>query len=401
MKHSFFLFILIHLLVYTQAQIGIGTINPHASAKLDVSSTTSGFLPPRMTIGERNLISSPAEGLIIYNTTSGCINVYNGTQWREMCPTIIAGSVSALICGAPAITGSLTSGLAASGVTIAVSYTGGSGNGETHPGQIVTSTGISGLTATLPPGTFATGNSTLSYSISGTPSSYGTANFALNIGGQTCTLALPVFQCGASTVTFTYKGSTVTYGTVVGANNKCWLDRNLGASQVAVSTTDAAGYGDLFQWGRGDDNHQNRNSGTSSSLSSSDNAGSGSFILAPSTPNDWRSPQNGALWQGGNGVNNPCPSGYRLPTETELNTERINWSSNSAAGAFGSPLKLTMAGLRGYFGGSLGNVNTVGGYWSSTTTGTMSKYLYITDASNALINVSDRAVGFSVRCIKD
>lgn len=332
-------------------QIGIGTTNPHASAKLDVSSTNSGFLPPRMTTAERNLISTPAEGLIIYNTTSGCINVYNGTQWREICPAVIAGTISALICGSPAITGSLTSGLAASGVTSVVSYTGGSGNGETHPGQIVTSTGISGLTATLPPGTFASGSSSLTYSISGTPSSHGTANFALNIGGQTCTLALPVFQCGVSTVTFTYKGSSVTYGTVVGANNKCWLDRNLGASQVALSATDAAGHGDLFQWGRGDDNHQNRNSGVISVLSSSDNAGNGSFILISSTPYDWRSPQNDALWQGVIGVNNPCPSGYRLPTESELNTERNSWSSNSASGAFGSPLKLTKAGVRGNYSG--------------------------------------------------
>lgn len=65
--------------------VGIGTENPHSSAKLEVSSTNSGFLPPRMTYAQRNSISNPAEGLIIYCTD--ClpkqVQVYNGTQWTD------------------------------------------------------------------------------------------------------------------------------------------------------------------------------------------------------------------------------------------------------------------------------------------------------------------------------
>ncbi|MEY4885721.1 MAG: hypothetical protein RL151_1030, partial [Bacteroidota bacterium] len=260
MKFLSLAFITMFLIDAPCAQVGIGTSTPDPSAKLDISSVTLGFLPPRMTNAQRNAISSPAAGLVIFNTTSGCINVYSGTQWREICPTVITGSIAALNCASPTITGSLTSGVAASGVSSMVSYTGGSGNGDSHPGQTVTSTGISGLTATLPSGTFNSGSGSLTYSISGTPSTYGSANFALNIGGQTCTMVLPVFQCGASTVTFTYRGATVTYGTVVGANGKCWLDRNLGASRVATTVTDATAYGDLFQWGRLDDGGQDRNS---------------------------------------------------------------------------------------------------------------------------------------------
>ena len=67
--------------VITQAQVGIGTATPAASAQLDVSSTTRGFLPPRMTTAERNLIVTPATGLIIYNTTISGIQIYNGTTW--------------------------------------------------------------------------------------------------------------------------------------------------------------------------------------------------------------------------------------------------------------------------------------------------------------------------------
>ncbi len=94
------------------------------------------------------------------------------------------------------------------------------------------------------------------------------------------------------------------------STGKTWMDRNLGASRVATSSTDAAAYGDLYQWGRLADGHQCRNSGTTTQLSSSDVPDHGDFILASSSPFDWRSPQNDNLWQGVNGVNNPCPMEY-------------------------------------------------------------------------------------------
>ena len=50
---------------YVIAQVGIGTTSPNASALLDVSSTTKGFLPPRLTFMQRQTISTPAQGLMI------------------------------------------------------------------------------------------------------------------------------------------------------------------------------------------------------------------------------------------------------------------------------------------------------------------------------------------------
>ncbi len=72
------------LLVITfsaNAQVGVGTTTPAASAQLDVTSTTKGFLPPRMDSTQRNAIVSPPAGLTIYNTTSKGFECYNGTAW--------------------------------------------------------------------------------------------------------------------------------------------------------------------------------------------------------------------------------------------------------------------------------------------------------------------------------
>ena len=178
------------------------------------------------------------------------------------------------------------------------------------------------------------------------------------------------------------------------------MDRNLGASQVATSSSDAASYGDLYQWGRRADGHQCRTSATTAALSSIDQPAHGNFILAPSTPYDWRSPQNTNLWQGVNGINNPCPSGYRIPTEPELEAERLCWSVNTSVGAFASALKLPMAGYRNYSNGSLSYVGTYGYYWSSTVSSTFSRYLFF-GSSIAVMGTDGRANGFAVRCLKD
>ncbi len=182
------------------------------------------------------------------------------------------------------------------------------------------------------------------------------------------------------------------------------MDRNLGATQVATSSTDTNSYGDLYQWGRRSDGHQCRTSPTTSISSSVDQPTHGDFILAPNSPYDWRSPQNTNLWQGVNGINNPCPSGYRLPTEAELNAERLSWSSNNAAGAFDTPLKFPMAGFHDNPTGLFANFGMYSYYWSSTVgsavSGTYSQFLFF-GSSSALLDATYRANGLSVRCIKD
>lgn len=73
--------VLFFVITSVHAQVGIGTTSPNISAQLDVYSTTKGFLPPRMTTAERTAIASAVAGLVVYNTTIGQLEYYNGTSW--------------------------------------------------------------------------------------------------------------------------------------------------------------------------------------------------------------------------------------------------------------------------------------------------------------------------------
>ncbi|NGZ90214.1 hypothetical protein [Psychroflexus maritimus] len=88
MKKTLFTIVIALIAIHTtNAQVGIGTTTPDASAQLEVQSTTKGFLPPRMIAAKRNTISNPAQGLMIYCTNCGSngeAQLYNGTDWTNM-----------------------------------------------------------------------------------------------------------------------------------------------------------------------------------------------------------------------------------------------------------------------------------------------------------------------------
>ena len=88
-KKPFLGIVLIALSFNTIAQVGIGTSNPHASAALEIQSTSKGFLFPRMTKVARDAISNIATGLTIYCTDGstsggGVLQVYNGSNWEDL-----------------------------------------------------------------------------------------------------------------------------------------------------------------------------------------------------------------------------------------------------------------------------------------------------------------------------
>ncbi len=69
------------------------------SALLSMTSTTKGFLPPRMTTTQRDAIATPATGLMIYNTTTGAYNVYDGAAWVALAQLTSGGDIQLTTAG--------------------------------------------------------------------------------------------------------------------------------------------------------------------------------------------------------------------------------------------------------------------------------------------------------------
>lgn len=85
MKKTILSFLFLLTIISAMAQnVGIGTTNPNNSAVLDLSSTTRGFLPPRMTTTQMFGIQNPASGLLVFNSTYDELYQYNGSLWRPL-----------------------------------------------------------------------------------------------------------------------------------------------------------------------------------------------------------------------------------------------------------------------------------------------------------------------------
>jgi uncharacterized protein (TIGR02145 family) len=370
-----------------RGQVVVGGTTPDPSAVLDIRSTEKGVLLPRLTTAQRDAVSSPATGLTIFNTTTNCLETNLGTpaapDWLRMsCRSWV---VSALDCGNTVLTGSLIAGESASGVTVNVPYTGG--NGAVYEAQLVTSTGAAGLTATLNAGSLASGSGSLSYTITGTPASGGTASFALSAGGQTCVLNIPVnIICRAKVTATEYK------------NFMCY---NLGSASTSADpfTPGWEINGGYWQWGI---NTQAAEGPTATDPK--DGAVSGwNTTLAP----------NGSLADGSKTANDPCPVGHRVPTKDQWdgvvanNTPTFVGTFNSSATnyeagiKFGDQLMLPVAGYRDFGDGTLLDRGSVGFYWSSTEDGTDDAWTLGFDNSVANTLNASRTFGNSVRCIED
>ena len=277
------------MIIDGSGNVGIGTSAVATSSILELSSSTKGFLPPRLTTAQRNAISNTVTFLIIFNTDTQRMNIYR---------------------------------------------------------QLVDMDG----------------------------------SFARFDGHS--------------------------YDLILSSTGRIWLDRNLGANRVAQSYSDHEAYGDLYQWGRSPDGHQEI-SWTNSSTGTQDNGGttvranypaSALFITNSSSPYDWRVDSNDNLWIDSN---NPCPRGFRLPTKEEWDDELALWGTTDFNGAFGSVLKLTAPGYRANWNGSLQATGGNGFYWAAEVTGDLSRALFFSSSTANTNNDYRRAYGCSVRCIKD
>jgi uncharacterized protein (TIGR02145 family) len=261
----------------TFAQVGIDTTDP--KGVLDIVSTNSGIILSR--VANTSAITSPVNGMLVYDMASKCIKVYQNSAWSDC-------------------------------------LVGGSGSDT----DITTSTG------------------------------------------------------------------------------KTWMDRNLGAAEVAASSTDPASYGDLYQWGRAADGHEKRTSVITAGPVAAGSEGA-NFITSNVAPYDWLSTKDDTRWGATKTAHDPCPTGYRLPTEVELDAERLLFSTNNASGAHAYALKLPAAGFRYYHNGTVSDEGILGCYWSSTAaTGGGGRELFFNNNS-AGGRTENRANGYSVRCIKE
>ncbi len=274
----------------TFAQVAVGTTSPDASAALDVTSTTQGFLPPRMTRAQMNAIAAPAAGLMVY--CSDC----------------------------------------------------------------------------TPKGVYVNNDSNDS----------GSSEFINMITGENTNI-----------------DTTTAVVDLISTTGRIWMDRNLGATQAATAYNDAAAAGDMYQWGRAKDGHESRTSSTTTTKAESEDPGHGDFIIG--TGLIWTERDPNALWP--TGLNDPCPTGYRVPTEAEFQAEIDNFTTNNDDGAF-EALKLSLSGFRWSGTGAFLPSLSAGGYYWSSTYGDIGRSLDF-DFDIATMNSNHSGSALAIRCIKE
>ncbi|CAA7392628.1 fibrobacter succinogenes major paralogous domain-containing protein [Chryseobacterium fistulae] len=534
---------------YSQVRIANSTANSSAansSAFIDASSNPSynatanvgkGLLFPRTDLttfsafsqgpfGIGNNYPTFYDGFIVFNTANSGIagvgstegtlcrgfwyydnpsTTIDGGTWKPVRPdlcSIVSPTVTTLDCPGAILTGTLTEGVMASGVSVQVPYTGG--NGATYPaGLPIASTGVAGLTATLQGGTLANGNGNLTYTIAGTPTSSGNATFAISFGGQSCSFSIPVvsngpavtlnctpvvefptgnlnitqgvnltnasnyssafsytvnvpgsypgqtipstgvlgltatllagqtptnvgtsstivffitgtaLSTGIASFTFTFGGQTCTFTrTVVGGggpvnpgtvvmcgSSKLWMTHNLGADMSANPNIPSAQIqGAKYQWGQPN-----------------------AFVsqAGDQTPNPIAMPFYNAnnSWGAIKTNTDPCPAGFRVPTDAEWTNLVFGSNPHIFLGVFtdsptnfggaiqyscnGNFLTFPYVGERGMNNGAIVGRGATGMYWKSTL-GSGSNGLRFTTGGPIIYNqIGELGNGYAVRCISE
>jgi uncharacterized protein (TIGR02145 family) len=357
------------------SQVGIGTTTPDDSAQLDVTSTTKGLLPPRLTYAQKTAISSPAAGLIVWCTncgTNGEAQVFNGTTW-----TNISGTTASF--GNP---GAPTSPVATAIYKQAtVSFTAPVSNGGSA---------ITGYTVTSSPDSFTATGASSPLTITGLTNgtSYTFTVIATNAVGNSVASSASVAvvpNCGAYVSAEVYKVFA------------CY---NLGATDTTVDPNTPVQYihGNYYQWG-------------SNTVSATASTAAGAILSWNTT-----AAVNGSWSDTSRTLNDPCPIGFKVPTNVQWQgvygafntiTRTGSWTNNgnfTTAISFGTStiktLTLPAAGFRSFNYGPLSYRGYKGYYWSSTEDGPDAWALYFS-SSSAYTTTNDRTYGYSVRCVSE
>jgi hypothetical protein len=382
--------------IYGNTQASISFSAPTATLGLAVTDYTVTSSPDNITA---NGTSSP---IVVTGLTAG-----TSYTFTVVASNAAGNSVASAISNAVTpytFPGTPTNHVATAGNEQAsIAFTAPASNG----GSVIT-----GYSVTSSPGGFTATGASSPLVVTGLTAgtSYTFTVVATNAAGNSATsdasnAVTP--QC-LSSVTFTYNGASVTYGVItrtINGTTKCWLDRNLGATRVATIRNDAASYGHYFQWGRGDDGHQLTTSsitgtkivlGTTSAL----------FVWKNGTNTNWLTVNNNDLWQGTNGINNPCPAGFRVPTKADFAAEMATWPGGTTSAwdaAYNNPLKIPSAGIRNADNPSMNNVGVLPDLWTSTIGNTSTEVCnYEGNGSSPGYFYSGpaRINGLPVRCVK-
>jgi len=376
--------------VFPQGGAAINTTGAAAdpSAILDISGNSQGVLINRLTSVERNAISSPAIGLLIFNLDCKQFQFWDGTQWVDMMNNP---------AGSPPVAPVTNAGSGATYSQITANWN--SSTGATYY-LLDVATDIS-FTSFVPGFQNINVGLTTSYDVPGL--SCGTNYFyrvraANNCGTSTNSGTITYgtaacWTCGNSLIVSHTAGSvapvnkTVTYGTVstslTGAT-KCWITQNLGADNQGASASDAteAAAGWYWQFNRTQGFKHDGSIRTPSTL----------WITTINENSNWIS------------ANDPCTmllgSNWRIPTYTEWATADAGWST--FVDTYGSVLKIH-AGGRLDPSGNLQNRGNQGRLWTSTQGASNNDgwYFYYNTSESDLYGSNGKTSGFSLRCLKD
>ena len=263
MKNTIFITLLMIALAIAKssnAQVGIGvsTVNINRLAQLDVTSTTRGFMPPRMNYQERNLllVTSESAGLIIYCTDCGSNGgepeCYNGSAWASMIglqgslPTLAPTSTITAISAEPATSGGniLTDG----GATVCfrgVCWSTSSNPTIALSTKTVDGTGIGSFTSSITGLTPITTYYVRSYATNAVGTAYGNEVVFTTLPPTISVPTISTFNIG------TYISSTAISGGNISADGNatvtnrgvCWSTNSNPTSALSTKTMDGTGIG--------------------------------------------------------------------------------------------------------------------------------------------------------------